>query len=88
MIHRTSLLRTFYWRRNIYYSATESKHLNAIYRKITVSAISQAEVSFTIVLFQVLYSSRQLRYRLQVTADGSKENEEVNRMTENESDRK
>ena len=56
--------------------------------KITVSAIWQVEVSFTIVLFQVLYSSRQLRYRLQVTADGSKENEEVNRMTENESDRK
>ena len=56
--------------------------------KITVSTIWQAEVSFTIVLFQVLCSSRQLRYRLQVTADGSTENEEVNRMTENESDRK
>ena len=52
--------------------------------KITVSAIWQVEVSFTIVLFQVLYSSRQLRYRLQVTADGSTENEEVNRMTGNE----
>lgn len=88
MIHRTSLLRTFYWRRNVYNSATESKHLNAIYRKITVSAIWQAEVSFTIVLFQVLYSIRQLRHKLQVTADGSTENEEVNRMTENESDRK
>ena len=56
--------------------------------KITVSTIWQAEVSFTIVLFQVLYSIRQLRHKLQVTADGSTENEEVNRMTENESDRK